>query len=290
MISNSEIIVLCFGLCKPILKIVLTLSFGLAVECTELIYTVHDGVGLITLNRPDRLNAWTPNLEIELRSVIESAQLDRAVRCVVITGAGRAFCAGMDMAVLGASDRKAWMTDAEDDVLQRYGYLFGFDKPLIAAINGAAVGVGLCLALYCDVRFIARGAKVATPYTRRGLVAEHGLAWLLPRLIGPLHTADLLLSGRTIEAQEASQMGMALLRPSEGFLEAVLVYAQDLAASCSPRSVRIVKKQLLQARYQTFGQATHTADREIALCRGTEDFKEGVQHFLEKRPPNFTGQ
>ncbi|WP_350294134.1 enoyl-CoA hydratase-related protein [Limnohabitans sp. Rim8] len=168
----------------------------------------------MTLNRPDRLNAWTPNLEIELRSVIENAQHDDAVRCVVITGAGKAFCAGMDMAVLGSSDRTAFMTESQDDVLQRYGYLFDFDKPLIAAINGAAVGVGLCLALYCDVRFIASGAKVAAPYTRRGLVAEHGLAWLLPRLIGPLHTADLLLSGRTIEAQEASLMGMALLRPS----------------------------------------------------------------------------
>ncbi len=290
LISNSEIIVLCFGLSKSILKTGLTHSPRLAVEYSELIYNVQDGVGLITLNRPDRLNAWTPNLEIELRSVIENAQQDGAVRCVLITGAGKAFCAGMDMAVLGSSDRKAFMTDSEDDVLQRYGYLFGFDKPLIAAVNGAAVGVGLCLALYCDVRFIASGAKVATPYTRRGLVAEHGLAWLLPRLIGPLHTADLLLSGRTIEAQEASQMGMALLRPSEGFLDAVMSYAKDLASSCSPRSMRIIKKQLLQARYQTFGQATHTADREIALCRGTEDFKEGVKHFLEKRKPNFTGQ
>ena len=259
-------------------------------EWSELNYTVQDGVGLMTLNRPDRLNAWTPNLEIELRSVIENAQHDDTVRCVVITGAGKAFCAGMDMAVLGSSDRKAFMTESEDDALQRYGYLFDFDKPLIAAINGAAVGVGLCLALYCDVRFIASGAKVAAPYTRRGLVAEHGLAWLLPRLIGPLHTADLLLSGRTIEAQEASLMGMALLRPSEGFHEAVMAYAKDLASSCSPRSVRMIKKQLLQARYQTFGQATHTADREIALCRGTHDFKEGVQHFLEKRKPNFTGQ
>jgi len=99
----------------------------------------------------------------------------------------------------------------------------------------------------------------------------------------------LLLSGRTIEAQEASQMGLALLRPSEGFLDAVLHYARDLAASCSPRSMRIIKQQLLQARYQTFGQSTHLADREIALCRDTHDFKEGVQHFLEKRKPNFTG-
>jgi len=260
------------------------------VEWSELNYVVQDGVGLITLNRPDRLNAWTPTLETELRSVMENAQLDEAVRCVVLTGAGKAFCAGMDMAILGLSDRKAFMTDSEEDVLQRYGYLFGFDKPLIAAVNGAAAGVGLCLALYCDIRFIASGAKVALPYTRRGLVAEHGLAWLLPRLIGPLHAADLLLSGRTLEAQEASQMGMALLRPSEGFLEAVLTYAKDLASSCSIRSTRISKKQLLQARYQTFGQATYMADREIALCRETHDFKEGVQHFIEKRKPNFTGR
>jgi enoyl-CoA hydratase/carnithine racemase len=105
-----------------------------------------------------------------------------------------------------------------------------------------------------------------------------------------LHTADLLLSGRTIEAQEASQMGMALLRPSEGFMAAVLTYAKDLASSCSIRSTRIIKNQLQQARYQTFGQATYIADREIALCRETHDFKEGVQHFIEKRKPNFTGR
>jgi len=260
------------------------------VEWSELNYTVQDGVGLITLNRPDRLNAWTPTLEVEFRSVIETSQQDDSVRCVVLTGAGRAFCAGMDMAILGSSGRKAFESDSEDDVMQRYGYLFGFDKPLIAAMNGAAAGVGLCLALYCDIRFIASGAKVALPYTRRGLVAEHGLAWLLPRLIGPLHSADLLLSGRTIEAQEASQMGMALLRPSEGFMVAVLAYAKDLASSCSIRSTRIIKKQLQQARYQTFGQATYIADREIALCRETHDFKEGVQHFIEKRKPNFTGR
>ena len=259
-------------------------------DWSELNYTVQDGVGLITFNRPDRLNAWTPTLEVEFRSVIETAQQDEAVRCVVLTGAGRAFCAGMDMVILGSSGRKAFESDSEDDVMQRYGYLFGFDKPLIAAMNGAAAGVGLCLALYCDIRFIASGAKVALPYTRRGLVAEHGLAWLLPRLIGPLHTADLLLSGRTIEAQEASQMGLALLRPSEGFMDAVLTYAKDLASSCSIRSTRIIKKQLQQARYQTFGQATYIADREIALCRETHDFKEGVQHFIEKRKPNFTGR
>ena len=264
-------------------------SQGHFVEWTELTYNTQDGVGLITLNRPERLNAWTPNLEAELRSVLAHAQQDVAVRCVVLTGAGKGFCAGMDMAVLGASDRKAFMTESQDDAQQRYGYLFAFDKPLIAAINGAAVGVGLCLALYCDVRFIATGAKLATPYTRRGLVAEHGLAWLLPRLIGPMHSAEMLLSGRTIEAQEASQMGLALLRPSEGFLDAVMQYARDLAASCSPRSMRIIKQQLLQARYQTFGQATQLADREIASCRDTHDFKEGVQHFLEKRKPNFTG-
>jgi len=274
---------------KPILNTSLTYSQRLKVEWTELNYSVQDGVGLITFNRPERLNAWTPTLEVEFRSAIETAQSDAAVRCLVLTGAGRAFCAGMDIGILGSSDRKAFMTDSEDDVMQRYGYLFGFDKPLIAAVNGAAAGVGLCLALYCDIRFIASGAKVALPYTRRGLVAEHGLAWLLPRLIGPMNTADLLLSGRTIEAQEASQMGMALLRPAEGFMEAVMTYAKDLASSCSMRSTRIIKKQLQQARYQTFGQATFIADREIALCRDTHDFKEGVQHFIEKRKPNFTG-
>ncbi len=258
----------------------------------ELLYAVQDGVARITINRPERLNAWTPTLEREFRTAVNEAKQDDAVRCVVLTGAGRAFCAGMDMAVLqsGGSAAAPAASASEEDSQQRYGYLWEMDKPMIAAINGPASGVGLCLALYCDLRYVAAGARLSFPYARRGLVAEHGIAWLLPRLIGPLATSELLLTGRTFAAEEADRMGLARVLPAEGFIDAALAVATDLATLSSPRSVRIMKRQLLDARYQTLGQATRMADAEVARCRGTEDFKEGVAHFVEKRAPHFTGR
>lgn len=258
----------------------------------ELQYTSADGVAKVVINRPDRLNAWTLTLESELRHAISLAAQDDAIRCVVLTGSGRAFCAGMDMAVLQNGHRNSAPAQApsDDDSLQRYGYLWDFGKPLIAAINGPASGVGLCLALYCDLRYVAVGAKLSFPYARRGLAAEHGIAWLLPKLIGPMAAYDLLLTGRTFLGEEADRMGLARLLPAEGFLETVLAQANEIANLTSPRSIRVMKRQLLDARYQTFGQATRVADLEIARCRETEDFKEGVAHFLEKRAPQFTGR
>ena len=261
-------------------------------QSRELIYAVHDRVALVTINRPERLNAWTPTLETDLRALMEQAAQDDDVRAVVLTGAGRAFCAGMDMEALkaGARANATGRAASDEEHLQRYAYLLHFHKPLLAAINGPASGVGLCLALFCDVRYVAAGAKLSLPYARRGLAAEHGVAWLLPRLIGPMNAADLLLSGRTFLAEEADRMGLARALPTEGFLQQVLQRAGELANLASPRSIRVMKHQLLEARYQTLGQATAAADREIALCRDTEDFKEGVSHFVERRTPHFTGR
>jgi enoyl-CoA hydratase/carnithine racemase len=255
-------------------------------EFTQLHYSVADRVAVLRFERPERMNAWTATLETELREALALAEHDDGVRCIVLTGAGRAFCAGMDMAAPRAPGEPGGPLAER----QRYAYLDRIDKPLVAAINGAAAGVGLCLALYCDLRFVAAGAKLTAPYARRGLAAEHGIAWLLPRLVGPMHAADLLLSGRTFQAEEAERMGLASLLPAEGFLDAVLERARELANATSPRSVRTMKRQLREARTQTLAQATEVADREIAACRGTEDFHEGVQHFLEKRAPRFTGR
>jgi enoyl-CoA hydratase/carnithine racemase len=260
----------------------------------ELLYEVRDRVATVTFNRPDRLNAWTPTLEMELREAVAAATSDDKVRSVVLTGAGRGFCAGADMSRLAASieDKREGSIprpSSADDLGQRYSYLLALPKPLIAGINGPVAGVGVCIALYCDIRFMVAGAKLTTPYARRGLIAEHGIAWMLPRLIGPMHAADLLLSGRTVQAEEAAQMGLVKLLKADGFADEVHARASELANLCSPRALRVIKHQLFMATRQTLAQATQLADIELERCRDSADFHEGVVHFIEKRPPQFTG-
>jgi enoyl-CoA hydratase/carnithine racemase len=269
----------------------------LMVHAQQMKFEVSERVATITFDRPDKMNAWTPVMESELRRLMVMASDDDAVRAIVITGAGRAFCAGADMGRLSdaasggsVAPTPAAVGESDDDLAQRYSYLLAVPKPVIAAINGAVAGVGLCLALYCDLRLMAAGAKLTTSFARRGLIAEHGSVWMLRQLIGPMNAADLLLSGRVIEAAEAERLGLVRMLPTDNFRESVQRTASDFANLCSPRSMRIIKQQLAAAPRQTLAQATQLANREVAVCRGTEDFKEGVAHFVEKRAPRFTGR
>ncbi|HYF60878.1 MAG TPA: enoyl-CoA hydratase-related protein [Burkholderiaceae bacterium] len=263
-------------------------------DYTELKYAVEARVATITLDRPERMNAWTPTMEAEFRAAMRAAADDEGVRAIVVTGAGRAFCAGADMGRLQNASAggapSAPPPSGDGDFEQRYSWLLAVPKPTIAAINGAVAGVGLCVTLYCDLRFMAAGARLSTSFARRGLIAEHGSAWMLPRLIGPMNAADLLLSGRTVDAAEAHALGLVRELPAEGFLAAVQARAAEFAALSSPRSMRIVKEQLRRAPVESLAQATRFADAETARCRETEDFREGVASFVEKRPPNFTGR
>jgi enoyl-CoA hydratase/carnithine racemase len=252
-----------------------------------ILYAVEAGVCTIILNRPERLNAWNAQMETDFRAAIERASGDGAVRAIVVTGAGRSFCAGADLSG-GALPARAELTPSDDDFDQRYSYLLRTPKPLIAAINGAAVGVGLCLTLFCDLRFAAEGAKLATAFSRRGLIAEHGSSWILPRLIGQMNALDLLLTGRTIDASEAASMGLVRVLPAVGFLHAVTAVARDLAINASPRSMRVIKKQVHQGFRQTLAEAVTIADREQLASLTSDDFREGVSAFLEKRRPSFT--
>lgn len=273
----------------------------------ETIFQVADHIATITLNRPDKLNAWTAIMEQEVRAAFEQADRDETVRVILLTGAGRGFCAGADMSLLstvaergldeagrsyavqsvGHVDRAGTRADFQ----KKYSYFPAIQKPVIAAIQGPVVGLGLVIALYCDIRFASDSAKFSTAFARRGLIAEYGLAWMLPRLIGHANALDLLFSARMVDAAEAFRMGLAnQVFPQEMFLTRVHEYAKDLASNVSPRSLRVIKKQVYEAMFQPLGEAFSMAESEMLQSLQSEDFKEGVAHFLQKRPAAFTGK
>lgn len=246
----------------------------------------HGRVLLLTLNRPDRMNAWTDELEKCYFELLDEAEADGDIRAVVVTGAGRAFCAGFDLDVL-ADPEKAARIGAECGRSRLRPYLMR--KPLIAAINGAAAGLGLVEALYCDVRFCAPTAKLTTAFAQRGLIAEYGMAWLMARLVGPGLARDLLLSARVILGEEAKEIGLVEhVVPGDAVLEEAVRYASELAASSSPTSMAVMKTQIRRSLYVDMGTAYAEAETLMREALGREDFSEGVRSFLERRPPSFT--
>jgi enoyl-CoA hydratase/carnithine racemase len=272
----------------------------------EIHYQAVDGVAEVTLNRPDKLNAWTLRMGAEVEHALRSADADPAVRAIIVTGAGKGYCAGADMDMLVGfqqGESGAALLASENDTLPPlpatlpvalrgpYSYPLALGKPVIAAVNGVAAGLGLSYMLFYDMRFASERARFGTVFARRGLVAEHGSAWLLPRLIGMHNACDLLYSGRLIDAAEALQMGLVnRVVPHERLLSDVRAYALELAARCSPRSLRIMKRQLYGDLFVDLGASMHEADGEMVRSFGTEDFREGVASFLERRPPRFTGR
>jgi enoyl-CoA hydratase/carnithine racemase len=277
------------------------------VSTKETLYNVANRVATITLNRPDKLNAWTALMESEVRSHMENAEQDDDVRVIVLTGAGRGFCAGADMSLLSAVAERGDLDDrgreqalrdganrregVSADFQKKYSYFPAIGKPVIAAINGPVVGLGLVITLYCDLRLASDASRFSTTFARRGLIAEYGMAWMLPRIIGIANALDLLFSARTIDAPEALRMGLVnRVFPQETFLEKVQEYAQELASTVSPRSLRIIKRQVYEAMSQPLAESFDISVREMMACFRTEDFKEGVAHFVQKRPPAFTGK
>jgi enoyl-CoA hydratase/carnithine racemase len=273
----------------------------------QILYDVADGVATVTLNRPDKLNAWTAKMEKEVRAAMAQAEADEKVRVIVLTGAGRGFCAGADLEDLGKvagagasadlerilRDRFAGQprADAQADFHKAYSYFPAIGKPVLGAINGTAVGLGLVIALYCDLRFASDQARFGTAFSRRGLIAEHGISWMLPRLVGLANALDLLFSARLIDAAEALRMGLVnRVLPQAEFLDGVRAYARELATAVSPRSLRVMKKQVYEALFQTLAEATDVANVEMFKSFGCADFREGVAHFVEKRLPAFTGK
>jgi enoyl-CoA hydratase/carnithine racemase len=271
----------------------------------ETLYEVADRVATITLHRPDKLNAWTAVMEQEVRWAIDEAERNDAVRVIVLTGAGRGFCAGADMSLLSsvadygldesgkdrAMSTRVVREGIRPDFQKKYSYFLEVGKPVVAALNGPAVGLGLVIALYCDLRWASEAARVSTAFARRGLVAEYGMAWMLPRLVGIPNALDLLFSARTIDAAEALRMGLVnQVFPQNVFLDKVRENAREMASSVSPRSLRVMKRQVYEAMFQSLAEAFEIAEREMLASLKSEDFKEGVAHYIEKRAPSFTGR
>ncbi len=272
----------------------------------EVLYAVSQRIATITLNRPERLNAYTASLGEALRAAMRRASDDAEVRVIVLTGAGRGFCAGADMASLSAGTASGGASfaaevpkagpapfdpDSSPDYQTAHSYFPAVPKPIIAAINGACAGLGLVYALYCDQRFAAAEAKFTTAFARRGLIAEHGISYTLPRLVGLSAALDLLLSSRKIDAAEALRLGVVdQVVPGAELMAAVRAYALDLADNVSPRSMAVIKRQLWGVGQQSMREAIEVGNHEMQASFASEDFKEGVAHFVEKRPAAFSGR
>jgi enoyl-CoA hydratase/carnithine racemase len=266
----------------------------------EILYRVQDNVAVVTLNRPERLNAWTPVMHTEVKAAMRAASDNPDVRVIVLTGAGRGFCAGADMSALqsiGSGERRdrpaeePFDKEAHPSFQRTYSYFPSVPKPIIAAVNGPCAGLGMVIALYADMRFASDNAVFMTAFSRRGLIAEHGISWLLPRLVGLANAADLLFSARRVAAAEAHAIGLAnRVFPADKFESEVLAYAKMLASEVSPRSLAEMKREIWNAQFQTLGEAIEAADKDMAGSFASEDFKEGVAHFVEKRAAAFTGR
>ena len=251
------------------------------------LYEVRDGVALLTLNRPDRMNGWTIPMEDRYFDLLLEAESDAAVRAIVVTGAGRAFSPGAD---LGNLEDGANTGDLDFGQLSRRPTTLPLTirKPILGAINGAVAGVSLVHTLQMDLRFAAAGTKMTFSFPQRGLVGEYGVTWLLPRLIGTSRALDLLLSGRVILAEEALELGLVnRVVPGEQLLEETMAYAGELVAKCSPTSLAIIKQQV----YADWENDLETSRVRVAgLMKRSfagPDFKEGVGSFLQKRPASF---
>ncbi len=265
-------------------------------EYADLLYEIDSHVATITLNRPDRLNAISGPMLESLSQALRDADRDRDVRIIVITGAGRGFCAGLDLKDLTAgtgigSNGADGLANARFDLANSPPVvLHTTDKPVICAINGAAAGYGMDLALGCDIRIASSEAKLAAVFTKRGILPESGGAWLLPRLIGWAKAAEIAFAGRTLSAQEALDVGLVnqVVEPDR-----LMSTTRELAAEIAenaPLAVQATKRMMRLGLEETFEANVHHVFLQLLPLFGTKDFREGVKAFIEKRQPEFQGR
>lgn len=255
-------------------------------NAAPVIYAVDDGVALITLNRPDRLNAITAEMAHAYASAMHDANVDRAVRAIVVTGAGRGFCSGADLSVLaqGPDALDSFTADQPFDSLPTCA--LATVKPVVMAVNGAAAGLGFVLALSGDVCFASPQARFISAFSRLGLVAEYAVGWLLPRQIGRQRAAEILMSGRCVDAQEAHRIGM-VHAIDDDVVGAAMMWAIDVATHCSPASLATMKRQLDESSMQTLADSMADSLRLMSASFRQPDLAEALIAKAEGRPPNF---
>ena len=258
------------------------------------------GVAIIWLNRPHRMNAWTGRLHTEYRHLLERANSDTAVRAIVVTGRGRGFCVGGDSEALsGHADRGGYDAGISADIAKpgygidehfdaSFAYHFGLDKPVIAAMNGPAAGVGLALACFADLRFAVPDVKFTTAHGKLNLPAEYGLSWMLPKIVGLGRANDLLLTSRVFTSDEALTLGFVnQIFESAELVAQTVAYAHQLIASVSPNSLRQTRWQIYKDLHRDVASAVIESERLIEDMAMEEDFKEGIAALVEKRPPDW---
>ena len=268
----------------------------------EILYTVHDRVATITLNRPDQLNALTDRTQAEIRHALDQSEKNGAVIGTVLTGAGRGFCAGVDMNALGAMSDAGKRTerdidalkaspgnpDHDDNYLGSPTYFLGLRKPLIAAVNGACAGLGFSFATFCDLRFMETQAKIVSSFGPRGLIAEHGTSWMLPRLVGPANALDIFGAPEKLRVRKHFEWAGAnrLCASGQAKLEAE-AYLRAIADTSAPTSIMMMKRQVYKHLNRELGPAMQESTRWMDDSLARDDFKEGVASFVERRPPTF---
>jgi enoyl-CoA hydratase/carnithine racemase len=273
----------------------------------EIIYDKSDRIATVTFNRPEKMNAWTPTMGAETRTALLDADRDPTIGAIIVTGAGRAYCAGADMGGLSeissgrasatgggsgpSPDQEEWLRALRPDYRNQYAYVLGLSKPVIGAINGACVGLGFTTCLYQDIRIASENARMGLIFVQRGLAIEHGSSWMLSRIVGVARAVELAVTGRLVDADEALRIGLVhRVVPQAKLIETARQVAGHIANNCSPLGVSEAKKLVWRHLFTDLATAIREDDESMTMMTRSEDFKEGVQAFIEKRPAKYQGR
>jgi enoyl-CoA hydratase/carnithine racemase len=273
-------------------------------DFTDITYEKADRIATVTMNRPDKMNAWTAKMGADIRQAMLDADRDDNIGAIILTGAGRAYCAGADMTGLSeisqgrasaggavAAPQYDIAKDARPDYRTQYSWMLALKKPVIGAINGACVGLGFTLCLYQDIRIASDKARMGLIFVQRGLAIEHGSSWMLPRIIGVTRAMELAVTGRLVDAQEALAIGLVnRVVPHDKLMETAREVAGQIASKCSPLGVSQAKKMIWDHLFTDLATAIKEDDASMQMMTRSEDFAEGVKAFIEKRSPRFKGR